>query len=539
MGNNNAVNNVTEYVVPTEEAPFLHHLLMTHVPPSANALAGFLAATGSHVFKNPATLANLVVELEPDNYQSRLKAMGYTANDSTWWAVDAYFKPLGAIDPTTGVRTAVKIPDKLYLGRRTRAAASQVTFNFVNNAAGDVIFLVDPGRYVFTDPDAYYSRAAIQVEADGVLTVGDLRDDAFAQFNAITAFSALYVAAAGGGAGNFTITSAIVGQPLVTDFMVTTPGPSMTHTVTTANVAGNYKLDLDDIQVALAEVEKNALIERPGRKAYWITDLQGDDVVNAEGMEWVQEQADTGTYNPPRPYIFRAWSTTGSKIIFRGADRIGNFDPANTASASREASTANGGTGWTRAGVHDHPRYQFEVPALLGRVIGHLPGEADFTSKELYGQTAFARMSPVDQGDNESMTDEFAFDWYSNEGPNGSHKWGYLANGSYCDRQWTEDYCTWQVARDLAIWRILRNIVQYTDDDIEAAVSVIAAAIAKIPAIIADTIKVTWKRRKDVNPSNITGRKYVDFTWTATAAGVINKLGTLSEPIKGTVSETT
>jgi hypothetical protein len=521
-----------------EELPYLHHLLITHTPPTPEALAGFLAASGDWVFKDPNTLEPLAVELTPTDYATRLKSMGYTVNDSTWWAIDAHFKGLGAIDPATGTRETISIPDKVYLGRRTRAAPSQVTFNFTTNTGGNTIFKIDPARYVFPDAVELYSRAAIQVESDGVLTVGDLRDDAIAQLTAKTAFTALYAAAAGGGAGDFTVTSAVDGQPLVTEFFVTTPGPNVTMTVTTANVAGDYALDLAAIQRALADVEKNPLQDRPGRKFYWITDLQGDDIVNAEGMKFVQDQRDPGLFNPPRDYQFRAWSTTGDKIIFRGAARIGNFDPSATASAAQEAQQANGGEGWSCSGVHDHPRYEFEVPALLGRVIGHMPGVADFTSKELVGQTRFSRMSPIDHGDNETLADTRCVDWYSDDGDNGSHKFGYMSNGSFCDRQWVEDYATYLGEKDLTAWRILRNTVQYTDADIEAGASVLADALAKIPAIITDTIRVTWVKRKGVNPNNLAQRIYVDYTATCQAAGVINKLGTSDEPIEITIAET-
>src|SRR5690606_31522786 len=128
------------------------------------------------------------------------------------------------------------------------------------------------------------------------------------------------------------------------------------------------------------------------------TDLQGDDVVNAEGLAFVQNQADTASFNPPRDYQFVAWSTSGSRPVTIGGNLVGNFDPSSTDSAAETAAGANGGTGWTRGSVHDHPRYEFLVPALLGRTIGYLPGNVAFTSQVLAGENAAAIMSPLDYG---------------------------------------------------------------------------------------------------------------------------------------------
>ena len=47
--------------------------------------------------------------------------------------------------------------------------------------------------------------------------------------------------------------------------------------------------------------------------------LTFDDVVNAEGAEWVEDQADIGTYNPPRDYVFPQNSASGARTITMSA----------------------------------------------------------------------------------------------------------------------------------------------------------------------------------------------------------------------------
>jgi hypothetical protein len=150
-------------------------------------------------------------------------------------------------------------------------------------------------------------------------------------------------------------------------------------------------------------------------------------------------------------------------------------------------------------------------------------------------------MSPRDFADNETLTlgDSRSFNWYSAESPLGlgSAKWGYLADASYMDRKWTEDYVSYQVRVDLLMWMQINNIITYTDADIAAGAAVIKAAMVKIPAIISNTIGVTYLGRDQVNPANIVARIYYDYAGFGDGAGVINRIGTPSSPITIVISE--
>ncbi len=533
MGFFPSVNVNTRVVAPITALPYLHHPLITCRPPTAASQAGFLAATGPDVFRSPTTLEPLVVELNQNTYATRLKSMGFVPTDHAWRAVDAVFKPLGVADPVTGIRTPVAITDKVYLGRRTSAVVSSQTFTFTTNTAGSVTVKINPSKFIFPDTDD--ALVEVTVTADGIDPVGDLATDLATQLNANAAFAALYLATPT--AGDVEIESLVAGYPLIVDFAVTTPGPTVTLEVTTANVANAYRDDLFEMQAALAEVESNALVDVAGRKVYWLTDLQFDDTINAEGMAWVENQADTATYNPPRDYQFLSQSSTGGKTITLGGDLVGNFDPNATDSAAQVAAAANGGTGWTRSGVHDHDRWEFMVCALLGRTVGFTPGQVSFNDKVLYGSTENARMTPRSYGVNDSLTETRTFNTYSDEGPRGAARWGYLADGSYIDRKWLEDYCTYLATQALIGWKQRVNIVTYTDDDIEAGAGILAGSLAPLQAIVTDSIQVTYLLRSQVDPNNIAERVYLDYTVSATSKGVINKIGTLAQPISITISE--
>jgi hypothetical protein len=80
------------------------------------------------------------------------------------------------------------------------------------------------------------------------------------------------------------ITGDVAGYPLVLFIRSSSPGPTMTQVITTANTPGDYALDLDDIQAA---AEFGNLLDFPSRRFYWITDLQGDDEVNARRLSCV------------------------------------------------------------------------------------------------------------------------------------------------------------------------------------------------------------------------------------------------------------
>lgn len=525
MGNNPSVSVNPTVASITQAVPFLNHALFTFVPEDSTFAANIAASTQPWVFQDPNTLEGLVLALQPDNWNSRLRSLGASETEPVWLAADAHFNQLALAD-ANGIRQRLTRPDVLYVGRRTRAVQSENEFTFTTNTAGRVRIRVNQAKFLYTSSSPEGSLADVTVVADGVLTTAQLATAAAAALNALPDFSAHFLAVAA--VDTVTVTGDVAGYPLILNVTASTPGPTVTQAVTTANVAGDYEDDLDDIQAAL---EFGSLLDVPSRKAYWLTDLQGDDTVNAEGMAWVEAQFSGNT--PPRDYQFAAWSTSGDRRITIGGNFVGNFDPTSTDSAAQVAHEANGGTGWTRASVHDHDRFEFSVPALLGRTIGYKPGETSFTDKVLYGSTPASKMSPRDFGDNENLTngDERSFNWYGAEGPFGSERWGYLADGSFMDRKWLEDYIRYQVTTDLVAWKQINNITTYTDDSIAAGSSIIKFAIAKIPAVIPDTINVVSLTRDQVNPALIVARIYLDYFGSGVSGGVINKLGTPSEPI--------
>lgn len=525
MGNNPSVSVSVEVASSVPAVPYLNHALITFRPRLAAFQTAIINSTQSWVYQDPDTLQGLVIELEPDNWASRLKSLGADDTEPVWLAVDAHFNQLKVADPATGLRERMVKPDKVYCGRRTSAVVSSTEIEFVNNTAGRTRVKVSPAQFLYAGQTPAGSLADVTVESDGALTTAQLATDLAAQLNANADFTTYFSAGAVGAV--VTITGLVAGYPLIVDLRTSTPGPTVTQTRTTANVANAYRDDLAEIQRA---AETGGLLPVPQRRYYWMTDLQGDDVVNAEGHAWAQAQ-EAAVVQANRDYLFCAWSTTGEQVITFGADTIGNFDPASTASAAAVAAAANGGGGWTRGEVDDHDRFEFLVPALLGRTIGHLPGEVSFTDKVLYGGTVASRMSPRDHGANETLVDDRHFNWYGAEGSRGSFRYGYLSDGSYKDRKWLEDYARYVVTQALIQFKQLKNIVTYTDDDIKAGAGIIAGALATLPAIIADTIGVASLTRDQVNPANIVARIYFDYTGTGTSGGVINKMGTPSDPI--------
>lgn len=535
MGNAPAANILTVVASPADEVPYLNHALVSFVPEDTTFRTNFQNSTQDWMFLDQNSHLGLVMEVGPDNWQSRLRSLGATDAEPIWTACAAFFGPLSYPDES-GNRSRVTKPDVLYLGRRTSAVVSVNTFTFDTNTAGRVRVKINPAKYLYAQSSPAGSLADTTVIADGVLTVGDLADNLAAQLTAITDFAAHFTAVSDG-VDTVTVTSLQPGYPLIMVATGSTPGPTFTQTVTTANVANAYRDDLIEMQNA---AEFGSLLDPPRRRFYWITDLQGDDTVNAEGMAFVQNQYDPAQYTPRRDYQLLAWSTSGGRALLNvGGDSVGNFDPTANASAAGLAAVANGGTGWSRAGVHDHPRYEFLAVALLGRTIGYLPGAISFTAKVLQGDTAAARVSPLDYGDNESLTlaDERRFNYYSSEGPgeDGMTKWGYLADGSYMDRPWLADYVTYFAKRDLITWMARNNIIAYTDVFLTAGASILSLAIGRIPGVIPSTISVTFAPRSAVNPANIVARVYFDYVGGGTSGGIINRFGTPSSPIPITI----
>lgn len=530
MGNAPSVAVDVVFASNTPAVPYLNHMLISFAPEDTTFETNFGATDQPWMFKDPNTLLGLVAELGEDTWQLRLKAMGATSSEPIWTALADYWNPLAAPDPS-GIRERVVKADRVYVGRRTAAVVSKNTFTFTTNTAGRVRIRVNEARFLYSSQSPAGSLAETTVVADGILTIADLADNAAAQLSAIADFAAHFTATSDG-VDTVTVTSLRPGYPLILNLRGSTPGPSFTQAITTANVANAYKGDLNRMQAA---AEFGDLLEVPYRKYYFISDLQKDQVVNAEGAAWAEDEEDS--FTPKRDYIFGMEEQTGARRITIAGNFVGDFDPLSTASPAANANAANGGEGWSRAGVWDHDRYEFYFVGLAGRCIGYLPGEISFTSKVLQGSVAAAKMSPRDYGDNESLTHSRTFNWYSGEGPgqDGSAKWGYLANGKWIDDKWAEDYIEYQIRVDLLSWMQLKNIVTYTDVDIKGGEAVIAAAIAKIPAVIKSSIGVVSLTRDQVNPANIIARVYYDYTGTGVAAGVINQMGTLSNPISITI----
>jgi len=83
----------------------------------------------------------------------------------------------------------------------------------------------------------------------------------------------------------------------------------------------------------------------------------------------------------------------------------------------------------------------------------------------------------------------------------------------------------------------LRDIVTYSDDDIAAARSVVADAIAELPAVNSATINVTFLTRAQVDPDDIANRVYSYFASFADTLGIINQIGTSENPITITLTD--
>ena len=533
MGNNPSVSINSSVIGQASPLAFLHRALVTFVPSTTTFSDAFKASTATWMYASPATLEGLVAELSKDNWQGRLKGLGATSDEPVWRWLDAHFSQILVADPQ-GERDRIQSPDLVYIARRTSAVVSRQTFTFGTNTAGRVRIRVNRAKYIFAASSPAESLADITVVANGILTVTDLAADAVSQLNAVAPFAALFTAS--NVAGVVTVVSDVIGYPLIIEVTPSTPGPTMTQAITTANVAGDYSDDLDEVQEAL---ETGTQLDPPMRRAYHLADLQGDIVVDLEGLQWVEDQADTSLHNPPRPYLFHPWSPVGNKVITISGDRVGDFDPNATDSLSQQAQAANAGAGYTRGQVISHDRWEFAVAGLLGRVIGYLPGEASFTDKVLYGSTANARMSPRDYGDNEYLADDRRFNWYGNEGPRGSMRYGYSPNAEvgFVDRKWLEDYATYLATQDLVAWKQLNNITTYTDAAIEAGSNVIRLALAKLPAVDPASIVVSFKSRSQVDPNDIALRIYKDYAGFAVSLGVINKIGTLAEPIQLVIND--
>ena len=531
---NESISINTRVVAPVTAIPFLHHALCTIRPSTPAFLTGFSDSVASWMIADPETGKGICAELGANNYAQRLKSLGCLTNDPAYIWVDCHFKQIAVANPDGSI-PAISKPDVVYLGRRTRAVVSVQTFTFGDSGAASTStrIRVNPARFLYSDSTPAGALADVTVDADGVLTPTQLATAAVVALNALPDFTGSFAAASA--LGVVTITSDVAGFPLIVEVTSTTGGPTMTQAITTANIAGDYELDLLDIQGA---AEFNTSGDNvPGRKFFFVTDLQLDDTVNDEGAAWVEDQASTASFNPPRLYVFGQHSTTGDKSITIGGDLAGNFDPAAVAAASQIAQAANAGIGYANSFVLDHDRLEFAVAGLFGRCIGFLPGQVSFTDKVLYGSTANAKMTRRSYGDDDLLTDERKFNTYGAEGLFGSCQWGYLSDGSFIDRKWLEAYVTYLCSTRLVAWKQRLNIVAYTNDSISAGAGIIANAMAELPAIDTSSIVITFLPRASVNPNDIATRVYKDYSAFAVSFGVINRIGTPADPIQVTIND--
>lgn len=524
MGNYGTVNAKTSIQTATSAKPFLHHLLTTFVPSTAQFQNGFEDSEAEWMGQSPTTGLGAYAELTPDTWSTRLKALGATIDEPIYRAMSAHFGQLLAAKPD-GTRDRIELPDVAYIGLRTRAVVSKMTITYGTNTAGTVRVRVNRAKYIETDADPAGALADVTIASDGVDAVAVLATDTAAALNAILDFSAVFLATAA--LGVVTITSLTPGYPLELDVSPSTPGPTMTVAVTTTNTPGAYALDLNDLQTA---GEFGTHLDPPARKWFWITDLQRDDVVNLEGLGWAATQGDTDVHNPPRDYVYFAHSVMGAAVVTRSGAGIGNFNAAATASLSQAAASALAGEGYEAGSIAVHDRMEYVVPGLLGRVLGYLPGQASFTSKVLYGSTGPSRMTPREWGDLEYLAGDRNFGYYSAEGTRGAYLYSPTPSGSFIDRIWLRAYATYLARLRIIELMQRRNTMAYGDDDIEAIAKTAESALAEIPAITASTIRATFLKRSQVDPGDISARIYRGLLEFADTNGVINRIGTLADP---------
>lgn len=524
MGNFPSVNLAVTVSAPVTVKSYQQHALITFVPSTTDFMNGFLAAPAQKdvVFKDPNTLETLVIKLPAVGWEGKLTALGATSDEPLWHAINGHFNPKTVPDEN-GIAQPTVIPDVVYIGRRTSATVTIKTLTYTTNTIGSTTYYVLPAPFIFGDnPEPNVGALAIfTVDADGILTPTQLATDFQTQFNA--AVDPSIAVAAPGGPGESTVTSAAAGYPIVIVAISTNPGPTVTQTDDTSVLADAYYDDLEEMKQAAEIGIPNDPLSVPMRRWYWITDLQQNDLVNAQGFDWAQDQ---GALFPIRDYQYHGWS--GSAL---------NFSALAANSPAQLAQQANGGDGWSRGSVWHHNEWEFIVPCEYGRCIGYEPGEVNFGTKVLYGANSDAKISPRDYGDAENLAVERTFNYYSAEGTRGMTKWGYLADGSYIDRKWTEDWIRRTGYDALIAFMQRNNILTFTDDDIIRGQGIIKGVVAACKAVDPNKVTVTFKRRAALDPNDIANRRYVDYAVVAGGRGVINMFGTPTNPILITVVE--
>lgn len=518
MGADPSVVVNAEVVNPTSAVTHLQRAMFTFVPSTAPFLAGFQAAAQ---FGTPGDRIGAV--LTRNDYVTLLEGWGAAEDEPVRQALDAFFGPRAAPD-AQGLRGTVIIADRVYIGRRTRAEVTQWSLQLLAPdppPAGTITVTVCPKGEGPGTQRTFTFLAQEVVAYDGVDLLTVIRDNIVAALNANADFSAVALAAPVGG-DTLTITTLAEGFPLIVTVEVSVGGVNFALTKVSNHVATSWSNDLDDINRAIEDEGEQA------RSYYWLHDLQWDDDVNEEAFAYMTTLAQ----DPANPQAYQYHGQSYNQL---------NFDPLAAGTSPAEIANA---AKYARASVMDHstPRQlcEFLVAALYGRTTAYLPGEINFSDRVLNGSNANAIISKQDPGLNEPLATTRFFNFYSAEGPSGSSKWGYLAssatgNPRFIDQTWLEDYTEFVATVALIQFKQVRNIVSYTDVDIQAGVGVLTRVVAAIPAIIADSVIVTFKKRTEVDPQLIIERTYVDYIVSATAAGAINRFGTQSQPISITI----
>lgn len=523
MGNNQLANVQAAVVAPVTPKSYQQRAGFTFSPSTALFETAFLALVASDdVFVDANTMEPVALRLTPGTWMAKLKALGALPTEPVWRAANAYFNP-SAEPASNGVSAPVTISDELYIGRRTTSAVPTIkTLTYTTNDAGVTTYYVFPSKYVFTSQTPAGALATFTVTADAVLTVTQLATAFQTAFNA--AVDPSIAVAAAGGPGESTVTSTADSYPIIILAVSSNPGPTVTQTDDTALVAGTYLADLLAITNAMERAGDTNPNAENVRRCYWWTDLQCCDAVNAEGFAFAEQQ---GALTPVRDYQFHGWSSDPE-----------NFDPLAASSPAQDAQAANGGEGWHRGAVFHHPRWQFDVPMWFGRCVGYEPGLINFSARRLFNPSVPDHQSQkIDYGDNESLAQERKFNYYSSDGTAGATKWGYLADGSFVDRKWTEDWIRRTCEEALTLFQQVNDIVTYTDDDIVAGAKVVQATVSRCFAVNPEQVTVTFRRRSEVNPNNIANRVYIDYFVVAGGRGIINQIGTPTQPVQITVIE--
>lgn len=513
-GNDPSVVVAAELGLLSDARLALQRLLITFVPSTPGFAAGF-ATLGDY---GPVNARRAMV-LTPTNYRSRLEAAGAASDEPIWRALDAFWNPRGALD-ISGSRTPdpVALTDYIVIGTRELADPTSWNLDVTSNAVGFITVTIDPQGSGDGTARILTERAQVVVESDGVKTIADLRDEIVAGLTAIAAFTSVATAAPGGPA-DLDVDTIADGYPLIVRVSVTSGGPTYALVNNTPYPALSWETDFDDVRQA---VETDGL----GARAFWhVHDLQGLDALNLAAANYMDTLA---AATVPAQYIYWAWSYS-----------LENFDPLAVGSPAEVWRTA----AFTRASLWDHDLAENLVPALLGRALGYRPGEVVFSALELNGSVDAAIITKRAKGANEYLANEEnrSFNFYSGDGPAGETKWGLLpaarqATPQWIDNTWLTDWLKFVCERDLATWKRSKSIVTYTDDEIVAGGEVLRDSAAAVPAILADTVAVSFLTRAMVSPADRQARRYNYWVVDAEGAGAMVRLGQTTFPIKVNVS---